>query len=571
MQQMDKGQLPEMDALFRSLPKAAGVAILEAARQEQVVFQVASAEDLEQLGKTVSAVDKERKTLRQLTNYARERRVADRSWHLSQDAHMVKKLRLDSQQKLDELEQQLARAMSPLAELQGETTHLQAPAPGKPGLALVFPAQQHAEVRSVLENYRRGVTVAPKAGLLGDGAGLLVFLAQMVNLVQIKKEIDLQPNAAKNWTPFWGAAAATAAAGFGAAQGIADTALSAHTAELAKNLKKAELLGVHVQMGKLHVGLGMVGYVGGIIAATISLVSSYSNWQEAVRSGNGKAQAGAAVSMAGNGGFVLSNTYGLAQTIRSFRHVLAAQAGSAERLAAWATAGTRLSTVFYRFNLAGILFTALELAGSWYYNHHNLGRRDRWLLTTPWGLEPDKRLSRPLEEFQRELRTDAQAPLMQILQNGIGAPRQFLLHFPTLSAAELTQPIAGIASSALLNISGYQVVRGQRGRDYSPEQWTPLRQGVEERLSIVQNEPLILALNNPRGLINSPTPGRCDVVLSIQLGHQLANGMCEATIYHVRFPESGESGNFPAESLEPHCEQSPYFNIDPAYMSAEQN
>ena len=76
LQQMDNGQLPDMDTLFRSLPKAAGVAILDAARQEQVVFQVASAEDLEQLGKTVGAVHKERKTLSQLRNYARERRVA---------------------------------------------------------------------------------------------------------------------------------------------------------------------------------------------------------------------------------------------------------------------------------------------------------------------------------------------------------------------------------------------------------------------------------------------------------------------------------------------------------------
>ena len=106
--------------------------------------------------------------------------------------------------------------MSPLAELQGETTHLQAPAPGKPGLALVFPPRQHAEVRSVLENYRRGVKVAPKAGLLGDGAGLLVFVAQVVNLVQVTREVYSQPEQTKY---LWliGPAAATAAAGFGAA------------------------------------------------------------------------------------------------------------------------------------------------------------------------------------------------------------------------------------------------------------------------------------------------------------------------------------------------------------------
>jgi len=114
------------------------------------------------------------------------------------------------------------------------------------------------------------------------------------------------------------------AAGFGAVQGIADTALSAHAAELAKNFKKAELLGVHVQMGKLHIGLGMAGYFAGMIAATMSLASSHKNWQDSVRSGNRKAQVGATISMLGSGGFLASNSYGFAQTIQAFRHVLAA-------------------------------------------------------------------------------------------------------------------------------------------------------------------------------------------------------------------------------------------------------
>jgi hypothetical protein len=86
---------------------------------------------------------------------------------------------------------------------------------------------------------------------------------------------------------------ATTAAGFGAAQGIADTALSAHATELAMNLKKAELMNVHVQMGKLHISLGLVGYLAGVAAASMSLSSSYNNWQDATRRGNREAQVGA--------------------------------------------------------------------------------------------------------------------------------------------------------------------------------------------------------------------------------------------------------------------------------------
>ena len=571
MQQMDKGQLPDMDALFRSLPKAAGVAILEAARQEKVVFQVASAEDLQQLGKTVSAVHKERKTLSQLTNYARERRVADRSWHLSQDARMVKGLRLESQQKLDELERQLVRAMSPLAELQGDTAHLQAPGAGKPGLALVFPPSQHAEVRSVLENYRNGVTVAPKAGLVGDGAGLLVFVAQVVNYIQVRKEALARPGAIGGNSAYWNAMAATISSGMAAAQGIADTALGAYAIELAKNLKKTELLGVHVQMGKLHIGLGGAGYFTGFIAAGISLNISMNNWQEALRSGNAEAQAGAAITMAGNSGFLISNGYGAVHTGLAFKHVLATARKSPERLAAWAAAGTRLSTVFLRFNLLGILCTALELTGSWYYNRHNLSRLDRWMQSTPWGLDPERRLSRTLKEYQKDLRGDVQAPRLQVMPSDDKHPRQYLLHFPTLSASDITQSLGSNLSNVLLNIGGYQVIRIEQVRVRTPERWKPLKQGLDDRLSIVNEAPLTLRLNDVRGLITSSPPEHCDIVLSIQLGHQTAEGMCEANIYHLRFPLYAQDGDFPTERLEPKGEQCPYFAVDPALMPGGQD
>jgi hypothetical protein len=233
---------------------------------------------------------------------------------------------------LQEHEAQLSRFISPIGALPEDTTHLQAASSGKPGLTLVFPPQQHAEMRSLLDNYRNGVTVAPKAGLLGDGAGLLVFVAQVVNFLQVRSEVDAIPGDNGDRRAYWNSMAATVAAGFGAAQGITDTALSAHAAELGKNLNKAELMGVHVQMGKLHISLGIVGYLGGVAAASMSLASSYNNWQDAVRNGNRKAQAGATLSMLGNSGFIASNSYGATQTAIAFKHVLATARHSRRRL-----------------------------------------------------------------------------------------------------------------------------------------------------------------------------------------------------------------------------------------------
>ncbi|MCQ2999615.1 hypothetical protein NLO98_07585 [Pseudomonas syringae] len=575
LQQMDKGQLPDMDALFRSLPKATGVTILDAARRENVAFQIASAEDLKALGETVKAVQKERKYLRYLNNEAQQSRARHPLWHTSAAAENLKLSRQATQQRLRGLEEQLAKAMSPLADLPSDTTHLQPASSGKPGLALVFPAKQHQEVKTVLDNYRRGVTVAPKAGLLGDGAGLLVFVAQVVNFVQVRQETLAQPESAMNYSSYRSSLAATVSAGFGAAQGIADTALSAHAAELAKNFKKAELMGVHVQMGKLHIGLGMVGYISGAIAAVMSLNSSHKNWSDAVRNGNGDAQTGATLSILGNSGFVASNAYGLRETVQAFRHVLSTEASSTARTAAWALAGRRLSTVFFRFNVAGVLFTALELSGSWFYNRNNLSRHDRWLLSTPWSQDAERRRSLPLGEYLKELHGHIQAPRMEIVPSNDDPsnpkPRLFLLHFPKLSADDLALPIGSYASGALLKIGGYQIARAQHGRDYSPERWTPLKERLQESFQLYQETPLILRLTDISGLLTSPTPGRCDFMLSILLGYRTQEGLYEGLSYDVRFQLTGESGDFPAVDIEHQGDQCPHFGIYPATMPSGKN
>lgn len=570
MQALDKGQMPDIDDLFRRMPKAAGVAILDAARREGVTFQVASAEDLKHLSATIKEVLSLRAQQRSVKSVVRQHKAQDTFWHLTPQAKSFKNQELRIQQALQTLEPQLARLMSPIAALPQEATHLQAAASGKPGLSLVFPPPRHEAVRSVLDNYRRGVKIAPKAGLLGDGAGLLVFVAQMVNLVQVRKEVFSLPKHSRDLEPFLNSLAATIAAGFGAAQGIADTALSAHAAELAKNLKKAELLGVHVQMGKLHISLGMVGYAAGMIAAGMSLNNSYNNWQDAARSGNREAQTGAALSMLGNSGFIASNAYGLTQTVQAFRHVLAAEAGSAARATAWAAAGTRLSTVFFRFNLAGIVFTALELSGSWFYNRNNLSLHDHWLLSTPWSQDPARRQALPLSEYQKALRGQIQAPRMEVLpatdESGTAQARRFLLHFPTLTAAELIQPVGGGASSVALYIGGYQVLREIPGRMGMPAQWSPLGEALEDRLQIKQDAPLIVELTDIHGLLGSVHQDRSDIALSMKLGHTYPDGQYEANLYDVRFPVTAESGDFPIRDITRRGEECPYFRIEPALM-----
>lgn len=87
---------------------------------------------------------------------------------------------------------------------------------------------------------------------------------------------------------------------------------------------------------------------------------------------------------------------------------------STARTAAWAAAGTRLSTIFFRLNLAGALFTVIELGGTWLYNRYNLSPHDVWLQSTPWGVDNEKRKSLTLGDYAIQLTGLLQAPQVQV-------------------------------------------------------------------------------------------------------------------------------------------------------------
>ncbi|MBN0864393.1 hypothetical protein JTL79_36515, partial [Pseudomonas aeruginosa] len=100
-----------------------------------------------------------------------------------------------------------------------------------------------------------------------------------------------------------------------------------------------------VQMGKLHLRLGFVGYAAGFFAAAVATQTHYGEWLGAIRSGNAQAQQGAALAMVGSSGMLASSAYGVWHTGYALKGVLRAATPAAERTA-WALAGTRLSSIF---------------------------------------------------------------------------------------------------------------------------------------------------------------------------------------------------------------------------------
>ncbi|MDY7567950.1 hypothetical protein RGU44_23285 [Pseudomonas sp. 5C2] len=570
MQALDKGQMPDIEALFRYLPKTFGVSLLDAARREKVSFQIADADDLKALGETVKEVQAKRRYLRSLNNNARRYRAEKDHW-LAQE---LENQRPETQQKLNVLEERLARMLSPIRELPEGAVHLQTATAGTPGLALVFPPEQQAQMRSLLDNYRQGVRVAPTAGLLGDGAGVLVFAAQLVNFVQVWKEVMAQPEQKRDTGLLWGPFFTTAAAGFGAAQGIADTALSAHAAQLGRNLKVAELKGIHVQMGKLHIGLGIVGYSAGMVAALTNLNISHDNWLNATREGNAGAQAGAALSMVGNSGAFFNNAYGVQQSGVALRNILAVIWQPEARATAWAVSGPRLATVFFRFNVAGILITALELSGTWFYNRYNLSRHDRWLQTTPWSQDPDRRLSLPLSEYQKSLHVQVKAPKIVVWpeqpdNQGTQPATRIVLHLPTTSSADLMKPFGNSKAKTVLRIGGYEV-RTHTTRVNAVERWTVATDALIQKLQIKQATPLVLEFEAPTRKYRPTATERDELVVTVELGDfSPEDGVYLLNVYQFRVPLDGQGGEIADKNLEPQGEKCTFYLIDPLHLPQE--
>ncbi|MES2870432.1 MAG: toxin VasX [Pseudomonadota bacterium] len=554
-----KGQaIPDMDELLRRLPIALKSRILQAAKTEGVTFHFATAQEKASLRETLNDVLGKRQSMAWLK---KERALSNRqNGHKSSKSQGlladIKYLRWQ----LDLEEGRLAASISPITELPDEHARLYGSTPGRAGLTVIFPPEGRRQVAGLMDNFRKGVGNAPVMNVLGDGAALLLFVAQAVNLVQLYKEMRAAEPNDRQLMPMVSALLATGAAGFAAAQGVFDTALGAQAAKLGEDLMPSALSKLQVTMGKLHVGLGGFTYLFGFIAAAISFNGSHSNWVQAVRSGNRGAQHGAMLSMVGAGGLALSNAYGLGNTLRAGYLVVMAAKGAA-RDAAWAAAGVRLGSVFFRSSLVGGLFTLLELAGVWLYNRYNLSAHDKWLECTPWGKDVTKRKTGTLENFQRYLSELLQAPFVEI--KGAESPSfwqsllpntrmgEICVVFPGLKNSDFQATLEGIVSHGL-RIGAQRITTVMHShRDFPQEQLEEVTEQVHARLSRVMSlqehggkgDPLALKLTYPRN--PEPVPGKVSEALLIELVFDTRDdkgGLLQQT-FRIRFNPL-ETGRF---------------------------
>lgn len=572
LEEVGQQKVPDLDELFRRLPKALPKRLLDAAKREGLTFAVASEVEKAALIEDLKEVLDNRAELKRLK---KQRGVIISKADNGHKAPRAQALQLEIDRvraQLDRLEPRLAAAISPIAEAPQNSVRVEGAAPGRAGITLILPPAELQEVATGLRNIRNGYATAGTLGKLGDGVGVAVFVAQLVNLAQVARETANQAAEKSDIASLIGAIFTTSAAGFAAAQSIANTALEARSTQLAKGLQDHALNATRVQMGKLHFGLGFVAYFTGFVAAAVSSRTRYNEWLGAVQSGNAQALHGAAVSLIGSVGMLGANTYGFAHTLHAGGEVAKYLYNPAARRAAWALAGPRLASVFFRLNIAGALFTALELGGTWWYNRNNTDAHDDWLLSTPWSQDADKRKGYTLETYQHTLLGVIQRPSAAVIHGSHDSwwrdlllpPKRIdiALAFPGLNQADLEQPLAG-QPAARLSLSAYRIrtVRYEKGE--SMVRWHPLH---ELGLELAASSPLALRVERPQPM-DAAIGGHTqeELLLELKIERRNERGLYREERHTIRLAPA-KPGEYPASQATIGGQAAARLQIDPLLL-----
>ncbi|WP_150911585.1 toxin VasX [Marinobacter halotolerans] len=514
-QGIESNRIPSLDDLFRDLPYFFKGKMLKAIQAGEVEFRVASEPELTTFRQNLEQLLALNERLETLTH---DHDVAKATHgHKSERAQSIVDEFKATREEQRAVGRRLAGALSPVDETD-TGLRLDPADTGRAGISLLLPTAGQQQMGTVMGHIRQGLTSAPRVNLLGDGLGVLVFVAQAVNFWNVLDEVFSDTNSGKTANKFFESLFATAGAGFLAAQSLSDTALVSRAQTLAKAWQRSAVQSVHIQMGRLHVGLGIFAYGAGAISAAIGTYKHANNWLEAVRTGNAEAQLGATLGMLGSGGLAMTNAYGFGRSVQMGLGVVRASDDVA-KAAAWATAGTRLSSLFARLNIAGLVFTVFELGGTWLYNRYNLSERDQWLQTTPWSREPGQVHNGSLAEYEQAFaRLGNSLCLEKVPAQEEDGKHQLVLNCHALTPEGLIEPL-GQPAPRRVWLSAWRIRPERSGwfRD-TPETWVRCSHDILTNLDIREGSGhLQLAFLPPDHSKSGTDPETQDLALMVRL------------------------------------------------------
>ncbi|MGM8934131.1 toxin VasX [Pseudomonas neustonica] len=554
-------QIPSMEELFDSLPPATVKRMFDISRKEGVTFTVGDADDLAALRQEINdvfAAQAEQARLRKRHTEAKKN-----SGHQSPAAQQALDEFKEARDLRRTLESRLLGKLTPISKVPDSNVRISPSSVGHPGLTLLLSGSQHEAVTGIWRNLGRGYAQAGPAGMLGDGVGVLIAVLQAANLIHVWRETMEQGEHNREWSDFRSAIASTAASGFMASQSIANTALNARIVALESSLKYYSARNVKLLLGKLHLGLGLVGYGAMLITAVYSVGRHHANLIAALRSGNRAAQYGATTAMVGAAGIAGASGYGLYNSAHAGLAVM--------RGTSWAVAGLRLSSVFLRVNLVGAIFTVLELGGTWWYNWNNLSRHDAWLQTTPWSRDLDKRDNLPLAEYQNQLQAILSAPVAELrhvsqgnwLSSAIGVYQgvEVGIQLPGLSRESLLK-VENNPALVQLSLAGYQV-RKEGRREV--EHWQPISEDIVMNTEMSNSGPLQLTITSSAF---PESTAKLDLVIVVRIEILDQEGSYIPQEHSIRLRTLTE-GSYSTSELRAKGEQAPKRVVDPYFLTQQ--
>jgi len=523
--------LPELDDLFRDLPYFFKRGMLDAIDQGKAEFRAASKDELATFRNNLTKMLQLDQQMKQLQN---DHNVAKSTHgHRSEKAQgLVAEFKAIREQHR-KVGKHVAAALSPVEEID-TGLKLETAVTGRAGLTLVLPALDQQELGRLVGHFRQGLASASRVNLMGDGLGVLVFVAQLAILWNVSSKLGSESESPEDKQRLYESMWATAAAGFLASQGLMDTAYSARARALAEAWQRSAVASVHIRMGKLHVWLGGPAYLAGVISAGISANKHRENWLRAVQTGNAEAQVGATLGMIGSGGLVVTNAYGLSRTGQSFFQILAAR-GMESKAVAWATAGRTLSGLFARLNVAGLVFTVFELGGTWLYNRYNLSEREKWLQTTPWSLESELVHDSSLEAYAEAFARIGDSVTLDEVPAKDEEPSRLQLSCYRLPSGSLTEPSEG-KSPYQVSIAAWRIQPGEQGMfSLHPETWVPCSGAIIASLDqLVETAHLQLVFRPPAHEKNRYGTFTSELSLMVKVETLQADGAYTSSVYMLK-------------------------------------
>lgn len=215
------------------------------------------------------------------------------------------------------------------------------------------------------------------------------------------------------------------------------------------------------KLGQWTTGLGIAAYGFGAFSSLIKTFEAYNAWK--------KGDTKALIAGAAEGGLTAVNAWGFGRSMQVGYAVL--KADRAARAAIWAGSSARLVSMAIRLTLAGIAISALQLAGTVWYNRTQLSNYLAWFESSQWGKE---KAARKLEESHLQLARVSSKPAAEIRELGKG--KALIVSLPGLTRESLDE--AGVMLAA------YWKTRS-RSNDWKPwtqalaQQWVCLSDATE--------------------------------------------------------------------------------------------